>query len=444
LIKRSKETIFTVAFDVSKVFELKENSGVNMKNLLKAFSLLFVLVTILTSCGTQQNGQLVGVANRPAWKGINPYGMVYIPSGTLHIGPSDQDVTSTFIQRPKSISIQGFYMDDTEITNNEYRQFVNYVRDSIAHVALDNVEYDENDNPRIIWDYEIDWSDELLDDMFYQGDEQFAGKKEINVSKLTYEYQWYDWQAAAHKPNTNRTANIRRKTVNVYPDTLVWVRDFAYSYNEPYTRNYFWHPAFDDYPVVGVNWELANAFTYWRTQLWDNYQALRGDGINTEKFRLPTEHEWEYAARGGNANAPFPWGAYYLRNTKGCLLANFKPGRGNYPEDGGLYTVKADAYFPNDYGLYNMAGNVAEWTSSAFHENSYSFIHDLNPDMRYDAREDDSEAQKRKSIRGGSWKDIGYFLQNGTRHWEYQDTTKSYVGFRCALTFLGRSINDFN
>jgi len=143
-----------------------------MKNLLKAFSLLFVLVTLLTSCGTQSNGQLVGVSDRPAWKGINPYGMVYIPSGTLHIGPSDQDVTSTFIQRPKSISIQGFYMDDTEITNNEYRQFVNYVKDSLAHIALDNVEYDDNDNPRIIWDYEIDWSDELLDDMFYQGDEQ--------------------------------------------------------------------------------------------------------------------------------------------------------------------------------------------------------------------------------------------------------------------------------
>ena len=73
--------------------------------------------------------------------------------------------------------------------------------------------------------------------------------------------------------------------------------------------------------------------------------------VNSEDFRLPTEHEWEYAARGGHDLAPFPWGGYYIRNAKGCLLANFKPGRGNYPEDGGLYTVKADAYFPNDYGL---------------------------------------------------------------------------------------------
>jgi formylglycine-generating enzyme required for sulfatase activity len=90
-----------------------------------------------------------------------------------------------------------------------------------------------------------------------------------------------------------------------------------------------------------------------------------------------------------------------------------------------------------------MAGNVAEWTSSAFDENAYSFIHDLNSDLRYDAKDTDPDAWKRKTIRGGSWKDVYYFLQTGTRDWEYQDTTKSYIGFRCALTFLGRSIDDF-
>lgn len=432
--------IFTASFS-----KKKENSGVNMKRLLQSSLVLLVLATYLSSCGTQESGQLTGVLDRPTWKGINPYGMVYIPSGTLHIGPSDQDISNTFIQRPKTISITGFYMDDTEITNNEYRQFVYWVRDSIAHSYLDHFYEDPvTGDERIDWEYEIDWSDETLEDLYYQGEDRFAGRKELDVSKLVYEYEWFDWQAAAHDHGKSpRTSFIKRKKINVYPDTLVWVRDFAYSYNEPYTRNYFWHPAFDDYPVVGVNWHMANAFTYWRTKLWDTYQAVRNDGINSEDFRLPTEHEWEYAARGGHALAPYPWGGYYLRNAKGCLLANFKPGRGNYPEDGGQYTVKADAYFPNDYGLYNMAGNVSEWTSSAFYENAYSFVHDLNPDIRYDAKDDDPEAYKRKVIRGGSWKDIGFFLQTGTRNWEYQDTTKSYIGFRCALTFLGRSINDF-
>ncbi len=423
-----------------------------MEKLLK-FLFAVIVVAVMASCGSSDTGQLVGVFDRPAWKGINPYGMVYVPSGTLHIGQSDQDVQNTFVQRPMAISIQGFYMDDTEITNNEYRQFVNWTRDSLAHSYLDHFYEDDEGNQFIDRSYEIDWEDETLDDLFYQGEDRFAGKKELNVSKLEFEYEWYDWKSAA-SANDNwqrsqseggpaRSSFINRETVNIYPDTLCWIRDFAYSYNEPMTRNYFWHPAFDDYPVVGINWKVANAFCYWRTKIWDSYQATRNDGVNTEVFRLPTEHEWEYAARGGHDLAPYPWGAYYLRNAKGCLLANFKPGRGNYPEDGGQYTVKADAYFPNDYGLYNMSGNVSEWTSTAYDENAYSFIHDLNPDLRYDATDDDPEVQKRKVIRGGSWKDIGYFLQTGTRHWEFQDTTKSYVGFRCALTFLGRSLGDF-
>lgn len=416
-----------------------------MKKLLNLAFALLTIATILSSCGSGGGtGQLVGVDNRPAWKGINPYGMVYIPSGTLHIGNSDQDISNTFVQRPKSISIAGFFMDDTEVTNNEYRQFVYWVRDSIAHSYLDHYIESEDGEEYIDWEYEIDYADETLEDMYYQGDDRFAGKKELDVSKMEFEYEWYDWKSAAHDMGTSpRTSFINRKTINIYPDTLVWIRDYAYSYNEPYTRNYFWHPAFDDYPVVGVDWHMATAFSYWRTKLWNTYQSVRDDGVNSEDFRLPTEHEWEYASRGGHDLAPFPWGGYYLRNSKGCLLANFKPGRGNYPEDGGLYTVKADAYFPNDYGLYCMAGNVAEWTSTAYVENAYSFIHDLNPDVRYDAQEDDPEAYKRKAIRGGSWKDVGFFLQTGTRHYDYQDTTKSYIGFRCALTFLGRSINDF-
>jgi sulfatase modifying factor 1 len=157
---------------------LKENSGVTMKNLLKASLALLLISVIATSCGTRQNGQLIGVMDRPVWRGINPYGMVYVPSGTLHIGNSDQDVSNTFVQRPKSISISGFYMDDTEITNNEYRQFVYWVKDSLAHVYLDHFYEDPVTGDEFIdWEYDIDWSDETLEDMFYQGEDRFAGKK---------------------------------------------------------------------------------------------------------------------------------------------------------------------------------------------------------------------------------------------------------------------------
>lgn len=409
--------------------------------------------TFVTSCGKKENGQLIGSQDRPKWKGINPYGMVYIPSGTFHMGPSDQDVSRTFLTQPKAVSIQGFFMDDTEITNNEYRQFVDWVRDSLAHVLLDHYQETDDGSQVIDWKQDIDWSDETLNDLFYQGSDRFTGKKELNVEKFKVKYQEYDWQGAAHQsrdkygdPTIKRQKFIKNpggdKGVRIYPDTLVWVRDFSYSYNEPLTRNYFWHPAFDDYPVVGVNWHAARAFCWWRTKLWDTYRGSGKGEVNTEEFRLPTEAEWEYAARGGHDLAPYPWGGYYTRNSKGCLLANFKPGRGNYPEDGGQYTVKADAYFPNDYGLYNMAGNVCEWTITAYVDQT-SQLHDLAPDFRYDAKENDPPGKKRKVIRGGSWKDIAYYIQTGTRTYEYQDTSKAYIGFRCVLTFLGRSINDF-
>ncbi len=401
-----------------------------------------VLVTLLiTSCGRRESGQLIGVQDRPAWKGINPYGMVYIPSGHLHVGQNDQDIFSSHIQKPKSVSVVGFFMDDTEITNNEYRQFVEFVRDSVARVKLDMWrEVDEKGNEYLDKTQPIDWSDDMLDDMFYQGDMAFDGKREFNNELLIYRYQWIDWNKAASRAEKARTSVINKEEVAIYPDTLSWVRDFAYSYNEPFARNYFWHPAFDDYPVVGVDWKMTKAFNHWRTKLWNTFE---GNGVNTEEFRLPFESEWEYAARGGHELAAYPWGSYYVRNAKGCPLANFKPMRGNYGEDGGIMTVVADAYFANDYGLYNMAGNVAEWTESAYYDYSYQSVHDLNPNITYNATKTDPEALKRKVVRGGSWKDIAYYLQNGTRTYEFQDSTKSYIGYRCALTYLGRSINDF-
>lgn len=415
-----------------------------MKKLQNSVLLLLFLAVVAASCGQKETGQLLGVVERPSWKGINPYGMVYVPSGVVTVGSGDEDLGRNMVSRPKSISIQGFFMDETEITNNEYRQFVQWVSDSLAHEELGLYAEDDgnSDKQMIDWEEPIDWeeSSEELEGLYYQGNERFSGRRELDVSKLVFEYQWMDWQRAAHDRNSNRTSFLRKEKVKVYPDTLCWIRDYAYSYNEPMTRNYFWHPAFDEYPVVGVNWKMAKGFSYWRSKIWDMYND---EGINTEDFRLPTEHEWEYAARGGHENAPYPWGAYYTRNAKGCLLANFKPGRGNYPEDGGLYTVKADGYYPNDYGLYCMAGNVAEWTETAYYENAYTFMHDLNPDIRYDAKDSDPITAKRKVIRGGSWKDIAFFLQTGNRTFEYQDTTKCYIGFRCVLTFLGRSINDF-
>ncbi len=417
-----------------------------MKYIAKAL----VLVTFfsLIGCGMGDNGELIGVQGRKPWFHPQPFGTVYIPTGTFHTGQSDEDIFHTYIAPNKQISVHAMWMDDTEITNNEYRQFVEYVKDSIARSEkyLGLVIEDEKTEQEIL-DYEEDIDyDESYDDlegMFYKSGERYEFRRQIDIRKLEYHYQWIDFQAAALGDyfNSNRADYIKKKTVKIYPDTLVWVRDFTYSYNEPMTRQYFYHPKYDDYPVVGVSWHQANAFCNWRTRWLNRYWEGQEMPI-TEHWRLPTEFEWEFAARGGRDNNMYPWGGPYTKNSKGCLLANFKPNRGNYMSDGGLYPVRADSYFPNDYGLYNMAGNVAEWTISAYDESSHQFTHDLNSDYQYDAEDDGPLSLKRKVTRGGSWKDVAYFIQNGSRSYEYQDTSKSFIGFRCVQTYIGRSATD--
>ena len=435
---------------VSKYYICPMPLYMKMKN--QYFTILTLASLSLAGCGILGNkdrggslpndGQLHGIAPGSRYTLPKPPGMVYIPQGTFHMGPSDEDPSYAFSARNRSISISGFWMDATEITNNEYRQFVWWVRDSVAAKKLGYVKSGADGNEYVDWAKmkNLKWGDPKVveqlssTDLILSPEDRVFGKKEIDASKLIYHSETFDLKEAAKRENAGkpRSQFIVKSDVKIYPDTLVWIRDFSYSYNEPMTKRYFSHPAFGNYPVVGVNWKQAAAFCEWRTHYLNSY--LDGKKRPQESdFRLPTEAQWEYAARGGRSQSMFPWGNYYLRNKKGCLLANFKPGRGNYPEDGGFYTVRADAYWPNDFGLYCMSGNVAEWTSSIYYEGSYTFQHDMNPDVRWNAKDSDPPKMKRKVLRGGSWKDVGYYLQTSTRTYEYQDTTKSYIGFRCVI-----------
>lgn len=476
---------------------------------MKKLIVLASFIAVVTGCN-KKAGELVGVAGREQWFQPDPFGTLYIPMGSYHMGPSDEEITMAHTAKSKMVSVQAFYIDDSEISNNEYRQFVYWVRDSIAHRALfedgraehaiETDQYDQPiDPPYMNWDEEIAYDEQdvrdVLEFMYLPVEERFYRRRQIDTRKLNYEYYWLNLKLAAAKSNRfkpnkspdpitgqdfingyqstsvgdnktlghydvkdqvsdgtgnysvrerkdkDRSVFIVKDVINIYPDTLAWVHDFTYSFNEPMTNMYFWHPAYDDYPVVGVSWKQARAFCVWRTQLFNNWLESNGQFIVND-FRLPTESEWEYAARGGNALSPYPWGGPYIRNALGCFLGNFKPMRGSYIDDGGFHSVYIYSYNPNDYGLYCMAGNVAEWTSNAFDESAYDFAHDLNPDYVYEAQNKDANVLKRKVIRGGSWKDVGYYLQVSSRTYEYQDTAKSYIGFRNVMTYLGRSKGD--
>lgn len=442
---------------------------------MKKLLLISLLAITLSSCKNTGNGELTGVQRREKFYQPDPYGMAYVPMGSYTMGVGDQDVPYAHLNDPRTVTVAAFYMDETEITNNEYRQFVYWVRDSIARRLLGEVTpedflIEENkksgetfDPPFLNWETEIEWNKEenrdALEQMFLPEHERYYRRKEIDTRKLFYEYYTLDLKAAAAKDYTtpgdsknaslanrpqgmkDRSVYIRKEVINVYPDTLTWLHDYAYSFNDPMTERYFWHPAYDNYPVVGVNWKQATAFCIWRSRFMESYLRSKSSTI-TNEFRLPSEAEWEWAARGGNSFSPYPWGGPYTRNDKGCFLANFKPLRGNYIDDGGATSVIVAHYPANDFGLYDMSGNVSEWTNDAFDESSSNFTWDMNPSYIYNAKETDPPALKRKVVRGGSWKDVAYYLQVASRSYEFQDSSKCYVGFRTVQNYLGRQKDD--
>jgi len=404
------------------------------------------LLALAASCGKSgSGGQLVGDPTTLNYKAPVPLGMVWVPSGVLKMGASDEDVRAKNDAQIRSVQMTGFYMDATEISNAEYRQFTDWVRDSMAHVQLGDFVDNADGTQRVDMRKRINWRDQDLQDQlssFYIPAEQSGwGKKEFDNSKLVYHYETFNYEDAARNPDQPRTSFISKSDVKVYPDTTVWVRQFSYSYNEPIALQYNWFPAFNNYPVVGVNYNQANAFCDWRTHLWRSEREKNKMYMEGE-FRLPNEMQWEWAARGGRNEAPYPWGGPYLVNKKGCYLANFKPLRGNYAADGGLYTVPVNKYWPNDYGLYNMAGNVSEWTSSTYFQSTYGVVADVNPEIERKMNANDPQWLKRKVIRGGSWRDVAFYLQVSTRDYEFADTSKAYIGFRCIYQEIAQSLTN--
>ena len=467
-------------------------------NSLTASGVIFSGI-ILTSCfGTRSSsagGEVTGVGGS-YWSEPTPYGMVLIDRGSIAMGPSKDDSVRGIKADPRGVSVDAFWMDETEITNSKYKQFVFWVRDSIIRERLYDPAYGGNEafkieedkegnpiEPYLNWTKPIPWRNPNEDEAraiesVYRVN-PITGARELDPTQLNYRYEIYNHTEAAKRRNrmdpTKREYNtdipvsnelpmiskdtayyseegeIIRETltrpltgdfdfvntyiVNVYPDTTCWINDFDNAYNEPYTRMYFSHAGYNNYPVVGVSWEQANAFSNWRTDFLK--RSLGREGVYIEPYRLPTEAEWEYAARAGNSETPYPWEETLPYDERGCFYANFKPMDGDYVRDGHVITSPVGTYSANDFGLYDMAGNVSEWTSTAYSESIDKLTADINPEYRYDAALEDPYRMKRKIVRGGSWKDVANNIRSDLRMWEYQNEQRSYIGFRNVRTQIG-------
>ena len=392
-----------------------------LASVFKGVSSVLCGIAILTSCGSSRpdakNPGLASTAtgleyNEDGGFQVNEFNgqpagpnLVFIQGGRTTLGSYEEDILNSRDNLERTVTVASFYMDETEVANIHWLEYLYYVQ--------------------------------------------------LDSSREFYE--------------------------SALPDTTVWARELAF--NDPYVEHYLRYPGFRYHPVVGVTWVQANDYAKWRTSVvnqklaeengLENLPEASGGRIPLETgvvlpdYRLPTEAEWEYAAQAligtqwldenQTHKRQYPWDGHALRNPygkeMGYFLANFKRGRGDYAgiagklNDGAMITAYIYEFPPNDFGLYNMAGNVNEWVQDVYRPLSFQDFEDLNPVRRndyqdetemYDTENYNSMINDRVRVfKGGSWKDVAYWLSPGTRRFLEEDSATATIGFRCAMISAG-------
>ncbi|TWJ02411.1 gliding motility-associated lipoprotein GldK [Mucilaginibacter frigoritolerans] len=374
---------------------------------------------------------------------IPPVGMVYIPSGTFYYKMLNDDKAEQ-----RKVSVSAFFIDKTEVNNKQYQAFVNWVADSVAITDYlhDDSFFLPSTGATVGAAHKelrmIDWSKvEKISPLWKKAPPEIKDKLApmmtmINGTRMPdpalLKYRFYYVRMDGIK-----NSEFVMDTVAIYPHESVWSADFPNAQMTVMDANYFTNKIYEYNPVVGVSWKQARAYADWRgTQL----KVLIKNNPNLRNFKLsfslPTEAQWQYAAEA--KTDPSDTVIHTVMTTvdktgKTQLSLNFKQGEGSYSSDGSTFTLPVTSYTPNAFGLYNMAGNVSEWTLDAYSPSSSQLVNDLNPALLYDANEKDPPLMKRKVVRGGSWKDNGEMLNTDTRNFDDQDAAHSYIGFRCIM-----------
>ncbi len=395
--------------------------------------------------------------------------MVLVPGGNIEIGAGFDPVWCEDAPT-KLVSVSPFWMDQTEVTNKQYREFVYYVRDSIIRERLADPAFGNNSSYLkankygelvLNWGKPIPWRNAT------QGEAAAISSVmqengNINPKALFYRYNRFDShsyyacldqlskgvnsvQIAKDTAYVDREGYIVRRTItrdsrgsqmdftntyitNVYPDEMSWATDFPNSKNDQYVGTYFASEAYNNHPVLGVSWTQADAFCAWRTEMYlASGKSLKG----FTEYRLPSEAEWEYAARDGRSEQVYPWLSEKTHTSDGLAHLNYR-GSTELKD----LVMQVGAFLPNRFGLYDMSGNAAEWTASTYVETVDNISSPANPNFDYRASFDDPAILKRKVVKGGSWKDTGAFVNPGVKTFEQQDRGRSYIGFRCIRSWV--------